>query len=307
MSEFDHILLTRGDFGHAACATLPRMRIWVCGVRGSTPTPGPAYARHGGHTSCVAIGHDGERPSLILDAGTGIRNAADLFNPGRGLFDGNAYDGSILFGHLHWDHTQGLPFFAAGNNPDSRVDVYLPAQGEAEEILARFMSPPHFPIAPSELLGKWRFLALDPGEHEIEGFSVLALEIPHKGGRAFGYRITSDGKTLAYLSDHCPMNLGPGPDGLGEYHEAALRLVTGCDLVFHDAQYTDAELPERAAFGHSSVGYAVRLASQGGVGRLMLYHHDPGRTDEQVDEILASCQGASIPVSAAVEGTIIDL
>ncbi len=224
------------------------MRIWICGVRGSTPTPGSEFVRHGGHTSCLAVALDGERPSLIVDAGTGIRLVSDLFKGSPDLFDGRAYEGAILLGHMHWDHTQGLPFFAAGNSAGSRVDLYVPAQGDTESVLGRFMSPPHFPIAPSGLLGAWSFNALEPGEAVIEGLSVLALEIPHKGGRTFGYRISDGRTTIAYLSDHCPTTLGPGPEGLGEYHEAALSLASGCDLLFHDAQYTDEELPASRLF-----------------------------------------------------------
>ncbi len=169
------------------------------------------------------------------------------------------------------------------------------------------MSPPHFPISPDQLLGSWRFKALEAGETEIAGFSVLALEIPHSPGRTFGLRVSDGRSSIAYLSDHCPTNFGPGPEGLGEYHEAALALIKDCDVVFHDAQYTDKELPERAAFGHSSSGYAVGLASRGGVRRLMLFHHDPARTDDDIDAIVAEYRDGPVPVDAAVEGMVLDL
>jgi phosphoribosyl 1,2-cyclic phosphodiesterase len=276
------------------------MRIHICGVRGSTPSPGPEFVRYGGHTSCLALAHDGMAPSLILDAGTGIRRAA-------ALFDGQPYRGAILLGHLHWDHTQGLPFFSAGDNPDAQVDVYVPAQGDSESVLERFMSPPYFPITPTQLRGSWTFSALEPGESTIEGFSVLALEIPHKGGRTFGFRISDGRSTVSYLSDHCPTELGPGPAGMGEYHEAAMELCRGSDLLFHDAQYTDEELPAKAYFGHASCGYAVGLAERADVRRLMLYHHDPPRTDEQIDAIVTRYGGAGVPVGAAAEKSVIDL
>jgi phosphoribosyl 1,2-cyclic phosphodiesterase len=266
-----------------------------------------AFDRYGGHTSCVAFGHDGEQPSLIIDAGTGIRLASDLFGAGPGLFDGQPYEGAIVLGHMHWDHTQGLPFFAAGNNPDSKVSLYAPAQGNIEAVLGRFMSPPHFPIAPDGLAGSWSFHALDPGVTDISGFSVFALEIPHKGGRAFGYRVSDGRATVTYMSDHCPTNLGPGPSGLGEYHEAALSLAGGCDILFHDAQYLDKELPARAAFGHASTGYAVGLAEAAEVRQLMLYHHDPARTDDDIDSIVKSYESAAMTVTAAVQGTVLDL
>ena len=283
------------------------MRIWICGARGSTPTPGQDFNRYGGHTSCLAIAHDGDRPTLIVDAGTGIRLVSDLFGASPDLLDGEPYRGAILLGHLHWDHTQGLPFFAAVNSSGSEVDLYAPAQGDTESVLGHFMSPPHFPIAPSEFLGSWKFNGLEPGKSEIRGFSVLALEIPHKGGRAFGFRISDGQASIAYLSDHCPTSFGRGPDGLGEYHESALSLAREVDILFHDAQYTDEELPTRASFGHASCGYAVRLAEVAQVRRLMLYHHDPARTDDQIDAIAAAYKSRAFPVTAAAQGTVIDL
>jgi ribonuclease BN (tRNA processing enzyme) len=282
------------------------MRIHVLGTRGSTAAPGVDFVRYGGHTSCLALAHDGELPSLIVDSGTGIRGVSALLG-------GQPFKGSIVLGHLHWDHTHGLPFFSSGDMPGSIVTLCAPAQGDEgagtdlATVLARAMSPPHFPITPLDLRGNWNFRGLAPGDYELEGFSVLALEVPHKGGRTFGYRISDGRVTLAYISDHCPTALGPGPDGLGEYHEAAMRLVSGCDILFHDAQYTDEELPARAYFGHSSPGYAVRLAERAGVKRLVLYHHDPQRTDDQIDAILSLYQSTAVPVEAAIGGTVIDL
>ena len=258
------------------------------------------FLRYGGHTSCVALSHDGQRPSLLLDAGTGIRRVSSFF-------EGLPFEGSLVLGHLHWDHTQGIPFFAAGDHPGSRVDLYVPAQGDTEAVLDRLMSPPHFPVKASELRGSWSFFALEPGETVIEEFSVLALEIPHKGGRTFGYRVSDGGGSVVYMSDHCPTSLGPGPAGLGAYHEAALTLVSGCDVLLHDAQYTDEELPAKAHFGHSSCGYAVGLAEAAGVGRLLLFHHDPPRTDDQIDSIVACYRDATVLVEGAAEGMVIDV
>ena len=276
------------------------MRLVLCGVRGSTPAPGPEFVRVGGHTSCVALAHDGEAPSLLLDAGTGIRRVTHLL-------DGAPFSGSVLLGHLHWDHTQGLPFFAAGDRPDARVDVYLPAQGDSEAVLARLMSPPHFPITPSELRGTWRFHALEPGEHVIEGFTVVAAEIPHKGGRTFGYRVSDGAASVAYLSDHCPTALGPGPDGAGERHPAALALASRCDVLVHDAQYTEADLPAKASFGHATARYAVGLGEAAGARRVLLFHHDPSRTDAEVEALAASWGSAGVPVAAAVEETVLEI
>jgi phosphoribosyl 1,2-cyclic phosphodiesterase len=276
------------------------MRVTFCGVRGSTCAPGMDFVRYGGHTSCVALAHDGGVPTLVLDAGTGLRNLT------RHL-DGQPFRGTILLGHLHWDHTHGIPFFAAGNLPGSEVTVVMPAQGDPEAVLERAFSPPHFPVTPAQLQGSWKVVSHEPGGSEIEGFSVLAAEIPHKGGRTFGYRITDGGRSLAYLSDHSPIAAGAGPDGLGAYHDSALALAQNVDLLIHDAQHTAAEFGDRAFLGHSAVEYAVGLAEAAGARTVALFHHDPARTDDEIDALVVAHAGGTVEVIAAAEGLTIDL
>ena len=279
------------------------MRVFLCGVRGSTPAPGPDFVRYGGNTSCVALAADDEvSPRLVLDAGTGLTRVSRIL-------DGEPYRGTILLGHLHWDHTHGLPFFAAGDRPDSEVTLLLPEQGaEPEELLSRVMAPPHFPIRPGQLRGRWRFGNLEPGTHMIEGFGVVALQIPHKGGRTFGYRVTdAQGASLAYLSDHSPTTFGPGPEGLGEYHDAARALADGVDLLIHDSQHTRAELPAKEHFGHAAVDYPIGLAVACRARQVLLFHHDPFRTDDQLDAIVAEQGDGPVLVTAAREGTVIEL
>lgn len=278
------------------------MRLLVCGVRGSTPAPGPEFVRYGGNTSCLAVlADDDEAPRLVLDAGTGLRRLSREFS-------GEAFVGTILLGHLHWDHTHGLPFFPAGYHPDAKVTLLLPEQGEdAEELLARAFSPPHFPIWPRQLGDGWTFDNLKEGEHEIEGFDVLAREIPHKGGRTFGYRISDGASSFAYLSDHSPVAYGPGPDGFGPYHEAAMTLASGVDLLIHDAQHTAAEFAPKSFMGHSAVDYPVGLAQEAGAKKVLLYHHDPPRTDDEIDAIVEGFRRGPVPVAAATEGALISL
>jgi phosphoribosyl 1,2-cyclic phosphodiesterase len=278
------------------------MRIEMCGVRGSTPAPGSEFVRYGGNTSCVALAHDGAPSTVVLDAGTGLRRMTRVLQ-------GGAFSGTILLGHLHWDHTHGLPFFPAGDRPDAHVRVHVPAQGDALVVLRRAMSPPHFPIGPDELNGHWRFDSIESGTHRIEGFTVFAADVPHKGGRTFGYRVSDGHATITYISDHCPTALGPGPGGLGEYHDAALVLARDADVLIHDAQYTDDEIATKAHFGHAACGYAVGLAVAARAKRVVLFHHDPSRTDDQVDAIVAGCRDArpAVVVDAAAEGMVIDL
>jgi phosphoribosyl 1,2-cyclic phosphodiesterase len=277
------------------------MQVHLCGVRGSTPAPGAEFVRFGGHTSCVALSRDGAPPSLILDAGTGLRNVTRLLGA-------EPFRGTILLGHLHWDHVHGLPFFTAGQRLGSRVDVFLPAPGDDPvEVLARGMSPPHFPIGPRDLGEGWNFGRLEEGRFEFEGFEVLVREIPHKGGQTFGFRVDDGTTTIAYLSDHDPLKAGLGPDEVGDYHAAALELADGVDLLIHDAQFLKAEFPAVGHLGHSAVEYAIGLAEKAGVEQLMLYHHSPNRTDDEIDAILTQLQSVRTQVLAAVECTAVGL
>jgi phosphoribosyl 1,2-cyclic phosphodiesterase len=280
------------------------MRVTFCGVRGSTPAPGAAFVRYGGQTSCVAVAQDARPPSLLLDAGTGMINVTPLL-------DGLPYQGTVLLGHLHWDHTQGMPFFAGGGPSGSRVDLFIPEQGEpAAAVMERSFSPPHFPIVPAQLGDGWTFSGLDEGRHEFEGFTIVAREIPHKGGRTFGYRVEHDGGSLAYLSDHSPTAIGPGPDGLGERHEAAMALAEGVDLLIHDAQHLASQFPGVGFLGHASVEYSVELARDAGVGTLALFHHAPSRTDDEVDaieQLARDLAGGGPVVVAAYEGQVLDV
>jgi phosphoribosyl 1,2-cyclic phosphodiesterase len=282
------------------------VRIWVCGVRGSTPAPGTAFFRYGGHTACLAFAHDGEPPSLIVDAGTGIRRIGDFFSHDT-IFGSAPFSGTILLSHLHFAHTQGLPFFGAGNHPDARVDLFAPPEGDCEESIARFMSPPFFPIAPSGLRGSWQFNTLEAGELKLDGFSIAVRDLPHSDSRTFGFRISDGGSSVAYLADHAPTRLGPGPDGVGEYHSDAVSLAKGCALLVHDAEYSDAELANRENARHSSSRYAVALAENAAASRVLLTHHHPDRTDDELDAIVDRHRRAPMRVEAAAVGTVLDL
>jgi len=254
-------------------------------------------------------GPDGtQQPTLLLDAGTGVRRVTELLG-------GRPFVGTILLTHLHWDHVQGLPFFRGGDRDDAEVSLQLPLQEDgtgAEAVLGRMMSPPNFPIRPAELRGRWTFTAAAPGGLDGGGtgllrFAVEALEIPHKGGRTFGYRVSDGRATLAYMPDHCPTVVGPGPDGWGEYHAAALRLADGADVLVHDAHLLSEELPAEAAFGHAAAEYAVELGRLAGSRRVVLFHHRPDRTDDALDLIAKRFASALLPVTVASEELVLQL
>jgi phosphoribosyl 1,2-cyclic phosphodiesterase len=278
------------------------VRLYLCGVRGSTPSPGAEFLRYGGHTSCVALARDDAAgPALVLDGGTGLRRLTPLLG-------GGPFSGTILLTHLHWDHVQGLPFFAAGDRPDARVSLLLPEQEDgagAEQALARSMSPPSFPIEPSGLRGDWTFGTVAAGPLKAEGFTVEARRIPHKGGATVGYRVSDGHSVVTYMPDHCPTLCGPGPEGWGEYHPAALDLARDTDLLIHDAFLLPAEVPELAAFGHAAADYAIGLGQRAGARQVLLAHHKPDRTDDELDRLAARVAGTGATVAA--EGAMIRL
>ncbi|MFZ0248949.1 MAG: MBL fold metallo-hydrolase [Acidimicrobiales bacterium] len=283
------------------------MRVTFCGTRGSTPAPGLDYVRFGGHTSCVALARDdgasAGRPTLLLDAGTGLRRLSKLLGD-------LPFCGSLLLTHLHWDHVQGLPFFPAGDREDARVRMLVPDQGdglEAEALLARMMSPPFFPIPPSALRGEWQFAYIPAEPFTVEGFSVLAVDVPHKGGHTVGFRISDGHSSVAYIPDHCPTAFGPGPGGIGEYHEAALRLAHDVDLLIHDAHLRAEEVEAEGSFGHAAAEYAVRLGTMAGAGRVALFHHRPERNDAEVQRTVCRFAESPVPVIGAAESLTVRL
>jgi phosphoribosyl 1,2-cyclic phosphodiesterase len=278
------------------------VRLLFCGVRGSTSAPGAEFVRVGGHTSCVALAHDGQPWTLALDAGTGIRRITDHL-------DGGAFSGSVVLTHLHWDHVQGLPFFAAGDRDDAHVRVVMPDQIDAggraldpAAVLALAMSPPHFPIGPDGLRGEWTFESVKPGSHRIEGFEVVAFDVPHKGGRTYGYRVSDGSSSIAYLPDHCPQ---------ADTTPAIARECEGVDLLLHDAQFLEHERVVADLYGHATVGDAIDLARRCNAGRLALFHHSPARRDDEVDAIGTAAIDAGLDLGVEVivarEEVVLDL
>lgn len=279
----------------------PLLNVSFYGTRGSTPCPCDENRRYGGNTSCVALESPGHEP-IILDLGTGLRFFGET-QPNDGTFRGSA-----LVTHLHWDHVQGLPFFTPVLKEGARLDIYGPRQeeGTVAEAFHRFICPPFFPVTVEQLYGQMSFLDAGDEDLELDGAKVRVRPVPHVGANN-GYRVEMGGASVAYLSDHQMPH-----DGSHRVSDDVLELCDGVDVLIHDAQYTREEFADKYYWGHCTVEYALFVAQEAGAKRLVMYHHDPSRTDDQLDVLLAQVRdlAASTPVSevlAAYEGLTISL
>jgi phosphoribosyl 1,2-cyclic phosphodiesterase len=227
----------------------------------------------------VALDAPGHDP-IVLDLGTGLRRW------GQTLPRDGSFRGSALVTHLHWDHVQGLPFFAPILAAGAELDVYGPAQehGTLTDAFDQFVCPPYFPVTIEELFGRISFHDVEDADLELNGAKVRARTVPHVGSTN-GYRVEMGGASVAYLSDH-QMPL----DGSHTVSDDVLELCDGADLVIHDAQFTKAEFAEKSYWGHCTIDYAVFVADEAGAKRLALFHHDPAHDDEAIDHIVEAAR-----------------
>ena len=278
-----------------------RLKIWGC--RGSVPTPGPETVECGGNTSCVEVALE-NGGVLIFDAGTGIRGL------GQELLQQGARHVNLLLTHLHLDHLEGLRFFGPLWHPDVTVDIWGPPSPvvSLRDRISRSFSPPLFPIDLREVPAKVNFHDVPREQWTIEGASITASLVMHRGP-TLGYRIEADGVIFAYMPDHEPAFTGM-EDRPTEWISGA-SIAAGADVLFHDAQYSEDEYPDRIGWGHSSVADAVAFYDVVGAKRLFLFHHEPEHADESLvaiearSRVLAGRNGAE--PALAREGMVLDL
>ena len=248
------------------------LRFW--GVRGSLPAAGAATVRYGGNTICVELRCGPHL--LILDAGSGLRGLGKAF-AGKA----KPVDADILLSHTHLDHICGLPFFAPMYDPMTTLRFWSghlsPPAGIAAALRLSW-SAPLMPDMEPEFRARRTFHDFAPGDDLTlsSGLRARTVALRHPGG-AIGYRIEWAGASVCYITD-----TEHPPDGLDD---ALLRFVAGSDVMIYDATYTEAEYASCVGWGHSTWQAGVALADAGAVGRLVLFHHDPGHDDAAMDRI----------------------
>ncbi|MCB9496754.1 MAG: MBL fold metallo-hydrolase [Fibrobacteria bacterium] len=284
------------------------MRIEFWGVRGSIPVPGSNTVRYGGNTSCVSVKLGDHW--VVFDAGTGIRPLGK-----RIVADQTEPEVWLFLSHVHWDHIQGFPFFAPAFHSSGRIRIHGSDSHDRtlSSILGGQMEGPNFPVGLDQMGGQVDFHSLVEGAiqplygKDGEPFASIANARLHHPNGVLGYRLVerSSGASVVYATDteHHP----------GRIDDTLVQLASGADVLIYDGMYTPEEYPARQGWGHSTWKEGFRVARAAGVSHLVVFHHDPERSDELLDALArqAASEAASIDpemrISFAREGDILDL
>lgn len=265
------------------------VRFW--GVRGSVPSPGPDTAKYGGNTPCIEVRMGAEL--TIFDVGTGVRALGDAAN--------GPLTGTIFISHYHYDHLQGLPFFNPMFDPRSRFTIRGPTREgrTVQTIIERQMQQPFFPVTADVVFrAQLDYEPFAAGDRVSVGNGVVtALETNHPGGN-LAYRVDVGDKAFVYATD---TEHGTARD------DALIEFARGADVLVYDAMYTDDEYAgvygnPKAGWGHSTWQTAVKVADEAEASTLVLFHHEPTRTDASLDALMKQVRKARKQTVAAREG-----
>lgn len=268
------------------------VRLW--GVRGSIAAPGPETVRYGGNTSCLEVRCGGRL--LIFDAGTGLRGL------GAALAPDGPVEADLFLTHTHFDHICGLPFFAPLFQSGNRLRLsagHLQPERDLKKVLVEMMMAPLFPIPPDRFRAEVIYRDFATGDTLSPGPGITLRTAPlNHPDRATGYRIEYDGQAICYITDteHEP----------GRPDANILSLIQDADIVIYDSTYTDAEFVSTRGYGHSTWEEGVRLADAAGAKTLVIFHHEPGRTDTELDEIAAAAEKIRPGTVVAREGLTLE-
>lgn len=270
------------------------VRFW--GVRGSIACAGPETVRYGGNTSSLEVRCDGRL--LLLDGGSGIRYL------GNRLCKEAPIDADLYLTHTHFDHVCGLPFFRPFFQQENTFRLWaghLGARGSLQQVLWQFMMAPLFPVPPEVFRANLTYNDFTAGDtlSAPGGITLRTIPLNHPDG-ATGYRIEFAGRSMCYLTDteHVP----------GAPDRNILGLIAGADIVIYDSMYTDQEWADgHVGWGHSTWQEAVRLCRTAGVGRLVVFHHNPDHDDDALDRIAAEVEAALPGSILAREGLVLSL
>lgn len=280
------------------------MKIKIWGCRGSIPTPGRSTLKYGGNSTCLEIRPD-DGGIIIVDAGSGIRMLGKEI-----LKDKTISEINMFLTHSHWDHISGFPFFTPAYFSKYKINVYGGPNDQAflKKYFAHQMSAPFFPVDFSLMKASFAFGPECPDIGTIGKLNFTPILLSHPNG-GYGFKFEKGGKVFVFLTDNEP--LYPHAGGLSR--DTYVAFCKGADVLFHDAQYTDEEYKTTRGWGHSTYRDATQIAIDAGVKRFGLFHHDPDRTDEDLEIQVEKCKaqikeaGAKIDCFAAAEGMEIEL
>ena len=279
------------------------MKLHLWGVRGSIPAPGPHTFRYGGNTTCIEVRSD-DGALIILDAGTGI------FPLAQELLKQMPVHANIFITHTHWDHIHGLPFFTQLYIPGNTVRIHggydVVAGRGIDQIMEVQLQYSYFPVREAEMKARIEYETLSIGEPVNVGDATVTPFLLNHPVVNFGYRVDCNGKAVFFTGDHEPWsNMYSSEDeGYAEFQQMVDtqqgqldQALAGLDVLIADSSYTAAEYPAKVGWGHGTLEGNIAWARRLGVKRLICTHHEPTRSDDDLERAFAAALAAADYVS----------